>query len=174
MTKRTLHLAGVALLTVALVGCIHGNEQPESSPSTASAVPSAVADLAPCASLLTDERLAAIVAEGRTPMDPFPLARLFPPMRVSVIEGGEACSWSSGGGGELYILITQIAVNEDAATEWTAWLEREGWEITNDPVTGVLSESEFDGPAPTSALYEDGVLYIANSPEILADLAALD
>ena len=124
-----------------------------------------------CDVLFTASQYETMAAEGRVQDDPFPLARLFPPIRKLALDGGTACSWTSGSKGELYILIARSSLDQSEADELMNELALAGWVHSDTPIAGVLIEADHEGPAPMAALYVDGAMYIANSPEFLGYLA---
>lgn len=125
------------------------------------------AELADCGSVLDQAGNADLAADNLKPFE-FQFQNWDYPLLAEIAESGVVCKWA--GGGDVYVVVGQLAMDEAAWTATRAELEAAGY--AQDDSYGI--DGFMDGPDgddesyPTRGFaWRDGILYYASYPGIL-------
>ncbi len=184
MTRSTAVRAGIGALalTLLLAACTAQPAPtepttPETSVTDDSSAPSPTptvspaVELASCDDLLDDAGEADLAADHLAPIDFEPQSWDYPRL-VGMHEGGVVCKW--GGGGDVIVVVGQLAMDEPTWDAARAELEAEGYVPDDAVIEGFLDgpDGQDESYASRGFAWRDGILYYASYPGILESVPA--
>ena len=172
---------GTTLLLLALTACTAPSDpaptESAAAPTTevtSTPEPSTVpeAELAHCDTVLDDAGNADLAADNLKPID-FQFQNWEYPLLAEISENGVVCKWA--GGGDVYVVVGQLAMDEATWDATRADLEAAGYQqVDSHGIDGFIDgpDGEDESYSTRGFAWRDGILYYASYPGILEFISA--